>query len=86
MEILVMVSVASTAFLFGYMVGKSQGEVDGSTRKNGTSQGQKNYEQGLYEGAQIALELMDKHMKGGLTSVLDWETAQRLLREQMSRN
>lgn len=86
MEILVMVSVASTAFLFGYMVGKAQGEADGSSRKSGTSQGQKNYEQGLYEGAQIALELVDKHMKGGLTSVLDWETAQRLLREQMSRN
>lgn len=38
------------------------------------------------EGAQIALELVDKHMKGGLTSVLDWETAQRLLNEQMSHN
>jgi hypothetical protein len=49
-----MVSVASTAFLFGYMVGKAQGEVGGSTRKSGTSQGKKNYEQGLYEGAQLA--------------------------------
>lgn len=37
-------------------------------------------------GTQIALELVNKHMKGGLTSVLDWETAQRLLNEQMSRN
>jgi len=79
MDILVMISVASTMFLIGFFAGQSQKQFE---LKNT----QKNYEQGLYEGAQIALELMDKHMKGGLTSVLDWETAQRLLREQMSRN
>jgi len=66
-------------FLIGFFAGQAQKQFE---LKNT----QKNYEQGLYEGAQIALELMDKHMKGGLTSVLDWETAQRLLREQMSRN
>jgi len=79
MDILVMISVASTMFLIGFFAGQAQKQFE---LKNT----QKNYEQGLYEGAQIALELMDKHMKGGLTSVLDWETAQRLLREQMSRN
>ena len=79
MDILVMISVASTMFLIGFFVGQAQ-EV--AELKNA----QKRYEQRLMEGAQIALELVDKHMKGGLTSVLDWETAQRLLNEQMSRN
>lgn len=85
MEILVGISVASTAFLFGYLVGQAQG-VANSANIGGVKTGVKSYQEGLFEGAQIALELVDKHMKGGLTSVLDWETAQRLLREQMSRN
>lgn len=79
MDVLVMISVSSTMFLIGYYMGQAQEQTELKTT-------QKNYEQGLYEGAQIALELMDKHMKGGLTSVLDWETAQRLLKEQMSKN
>lgn len=79
MDILVMISVASPMFLIGFFVGQAQKVTE---LKNA----QKSYEQGLMEGAQIALELVDKHMKGGLTSVLDWETAQRLLNEQMSRN
>ena len=79
MDILVMISIASTMFLVGFFVGQAQKVAELKTT-------QKSYEQGLMEGAQITLELVDKHMKGGLTSVLDWETAQRLLREQMSRN
>jgi len=58
MDILVMISVASTMFLIGFFAGQAQKQFE---LKNT----QKNYEQGLYEGAQIALELMDKHMKGG---------------------
>ena len=85
MEILVGISVASTAFLFGYLVGQAQG-VANPAKIGGVKTGVKSYQEGLFEGAQIALELVDKHMKGGLTSVLDWETAQRLLREQISRN
>ena len=85
MEILVGISVASTAFLFGYLVGQAQG-VSNPSKIGGVKTGVKSYQDGLIDGAQIALELVDKHMKVGLTSVLDWETAQRLLREQMSRN
>jgi len=85
MELLVGISVASTAFLFGYLVGQAQG-VTNQSKIGGVKTGVKSYQDGLFEGAQIALELMDKHMKGGLTSVLNWETAQRLLKEQMSKN
>ena len=85
MEILVGISVASTAFLFGYLGGQAQG-VAKPAKIGGVKTGVKSYQEGLFEGAQIALELVDKHMKAGLTSVLDWETAQRLLREQMSKN
>jgi outer membrane protein TolC len=67
------------------LVGQAQG-VSNPSKIGGVKTGVKSYQDGLIDGAQIALELVDKHMKGGLTSVLDWETAQRLLREQMSRN
>ena len=85
MELLVGISVASTMFLVGFFVGQAQG-VTTASKLGGAKTGVKTYQDGLIDGAQIALELVDKHMKGGLTSVLDWETAQRLLNEKMSRN
>ena len=48
MDILVMISVASTMFLIGFFVGQAQKMAE---LKNA----QKSYEQGLMEGAQIAL-------------------------------
>jgi hypothetical protein len=44
------------------------------------------YTRGLYEGAEETLKLIEKYSNGGLKSTLDWETTQRLLKEQMSRN
>jgi len=32
------------------------------------------------------LKLVEKYSNGGLKSTLDWETTQRLLKEQMSKN
>ena len=44
------------------------------------------YTRGLYEGAEETLKLVDKYSNGRLKSTLDWETTQRLLKEQMSKN
>ena len=41
---------------------------------------------GIYEGAEETLKLVEKYSNGGLKSTLDWETTQRLLKEQMSKN
>ena len=44
------------------------------------------YTRGLYEGAEETLKFIEKYSNGGLKSTLDWETTQRLLKEQMSKN
>ena len=41
---------------------------------------------GIYEGAEETLKLVEKYSNGGLKSTLDWETTQRLLKEQISKN
>lgn len=66
--------VGSTILYFiGYYLGMKQGE------KNGRSIG-------FNEGINVALKEIDRYMRGGLQSTLDWETAQRLLQEKMSKN
>lgn len=60
-------------FFAGYYLGMQQGHKDGKSL-------------GFNEGVRITLKEVDRYMKGGLESPLDWDTAQRLIREKMSRN
>ena len=58
----------------GYVIGKKEGLSNG-------------YSKGVYEGAEETLKLVEKYSyTTGLKSTLDWETTQKLLREQMSKN
>ena len=74
MDLSIIVLATSIALFIGYLLGKKEGLSSGYTR-------------GLYEGAEETLKLVEKYSNnGGLKSTLDWETTQRLLKEQMSRN
>ena len=74
MDLSIILLATSIALFIGYLLGKKEGLSSGYTR-------------GLYEGAEETLKLVEKYSKnGGLKSTLDWETTQRLLKEQMSRN
>ena len=74
MDLSIIILATSIALFIGYLLGKKEGLSSGYTR-------------GLYEGAEETLKLVEKYSNtSGLKSTLDWETTQRLLKEQMSRN
>ena len=73
MDLSIIVLATSIALFIGYLLGRKEGLSSGYTR-------------GLYEGAEETLKLIEKYSNGGLKSTLDWETTQRLLKEQMSKN
>ena len=74
MDFSIILLATSIALFIGYLLGKKEGLSSGYTR-------------GLYEGAEETLKLVEKYSKSdGLKSTLDWETTQRLLKEQMSKN
>ena len=73
MDFSIILLATSIALFIGYLLGKKEGLSSGYTR-------------GLYEGAEETLKLVEKYSNGGLKSTLDWETTQRLLKEQMSKN
>ena len=74
MEVSIVLLISSTALFIGYIIGKKEGLSSG-------------YMKGIYEGAEETLKLVEKYSNtSGLKSTLDWETTQRLLKEQMSKN
>ena len=73
MDLSIILLATSIALFIGYLLGRKEGLSSGYTR-------------GLYEGAEETLKLIEKYSNGGLKSTLDWETTQRLLKEQMSKN
>ena len=73
MDLSIILLATSIALFIGYLLGRKEGLSSGYTR-------------GLYVGAEETLKLIEKYSNGGLKSTLDWETTQRLLKEQMSRN
>ncbi|MFP8489188.1 hypothetical protein ACKGJO_08790 [Gracilimonas sp. Q87] len=73
MNALVYLIGTTVMFFIGYYLGMQQGHKDGKLA-------------GFNEGLRVALQEIDQYMKGGLESPLDWDTAQRLMREKMSRN
>lgn len=62
-----------TLFLVGFYSGMAQGEKNGRII-------------GFNEGVKSTLAEVDKFMKGGLKSPLDWETAHKLLQQKISKN
>ena len=74
MELSIVLLATSIALFIGYIIGKKEGLSSGYTK-------------GIYEGAEETLKLVEKYSNtSGLKSTLDWETTQRLLMEQMSKN
>ena len=74
MEITLVLLMSSITLFIGYIIGKKEGLSSGYTK-------------GIYEGAEETLKLVEKYSNtSGLKSTLDWETTQRLLKEQMSKN
>jgi hypothetical protein len=74
MDISIILFATSIALFVGYIIGKKEGLTSGYTK-------------GIYEGAEETLKLVEKYSNTcGLKSTLDWETTQRLLKEQMSKN
>ena len=73
MDISITLLAISIALFIGYIIGKKEGLSSGYTK-------------GIYEGAEETLKLVEKYSNGGLKSTLDWETTQRLLKEQMNKN
>jgi hypothetical protein len=73
MEVSIVLLISSITLFVGYMIGKKEGLSNGYTK-------------GIYEGAEETLKLVEKYSNSGLKSTLDWETTQRLLKEQMSKN
>ena len=74
MDISIILLATSIALFIGYIVGKKEGLSSGYTK-------------GIYEGAEETLKLVEKYSNtSSLKSTLDWETTQRLLKEQMSKN
>ena len=74
MEVSIVLLISSITLFVGYIIGKKEGLSNGYTK-------------GIYEGAEETLKLAEKYSNnGGLKSTLDWETTQRLLKEQMNKN
>ena len=74
MDVSIGLLLSSIALFIGYIIGKKEGLSSGYTK-------------GIYEGAEETLKLVEKYSNtSGLKSTLDWETTQRLLKEQMSKN
>ena len=74
MDVSIILLATSIALFIGYIIGKKEGLSSGYTK-------------GIYEGAEETLKLVEKYSNtSGLKSTLDWETTQRLLKEQMSKN
>ena len=73
MEVSIVLFLSSITLFAGYVIGKKEGLSSGYTK-------------GIYEGAEETLKIVVKYSNGGLQSTLDWETTQRLLKEQMSKN
>ena len=74
MEVSIVLLISSITLFVGYVIGKKEGLSSGYTK-------------GIYEGAEETLKLVEKSSDtSGLKSPLDWETTQRLLKEQMSKN
>ena len=73
MEVSIELLISSITLFVGYVIGKKEGLSSGYTK-------------GIYEGAEETLKLVEKYSNtSGLKSTLDWETTQRLLKEQMSK-
>ena len=67
-------SLKLVGFFIGYLLGNKKGLSN-------------IYAKGIYVGAEETLKLVEKYSNtSGLKSTLDWETTQRLLKEQMSKN
>lgn len=60
-------------FLVGFFAGWNKGVEAGKT-------------EGYREGVQESLREVDKIMRGGLNSTLDWESSQQMLREKLWKN
>ena len=74
MEVSIVLLISSITLFVGYIIGKKEGLSNGYTK-------------GIYEGAEETLKLAEKYSNnGGHKSTLDWETTQRLLKEQTSKN
>ena len=73
MDVSIVLLVSRITLFVGYVIGKKEGLSSG-------------YTEGIYDGAEETLKLVEKYSNGGLKSTLDWETTQRLLKEQMSKN
>ena len=74
MDVSIVLLISSITLFIGYVIGKKEGLSSGYTK-------------GIYEGAEETLKLVEKYSNtSGLKSTLDWETTQRLLKEQMSKN
>ena len=74
MEVSLVILISSITLFIGYIIGKKEGLSSG-------------YSKGIYEGAEETLKLIEKYSNnGGLKSTLNWETTQRLLKEQLSKN
>ena len=74
MEVSIVLLISSITLFVGYIIGKKEGLSN-------------DYTKGIYEGAEETLKLAEKYSNnGGLKSTLDWETTQRLLKEQMNKN
>jgi hypothetical protein len=74
MEVSIVLFLSSITLFAGYVIGKKEGLSSGYTK-------------GIYDGAEQTLKLVEKYSNNsGLKSTLDWETTQRLLKEQMSKN
>ena len=74
MEVSIVLLISSITLFVGYIIRKKEGLSSGYTK-------------GIYEGAEETLKLVEKYgNNGGLKTTLDWETTQRLLKEQMSKN
>ena len=73
MELLPILIITNVVFFIGYFVGKQKGVVEGKS-------------EGFLDGMNTTFRGVEKLMNSGLKSTLDWETTQRLLKEQMSKN
>ncbi|MFP8488486.1 hypothetical protein ACKGJO_05240 [Gracilimonas sp. Q87] len=64
---------STTLFFIGFYLGFDKGI------RNGRSEG-------FNDGIQVALQEVDRLMRGGLKTPLDWDTARQLMQEKMSKN
>ena len=73
MEAIIYLIGSTTLFVVGFYLGMEQGVKKGQ-------------DIGFNRGVSIAMQIIDRHMRQGLTTALDWKTAQKLLNEKMGKN